>query len=163
MVPTMDPASVILTSCPHCAAQMPDTAAFCPGCGRPMRTETRAEGKVGALPVTIVSALAYFTFIPAIIFLILDPYNKNRIVRFHSVQCLSFWVAGILAAIALKLASLILFIIPVLGPLLVTLLDVVVAIAAVVLWLVLVVKAFQGEMFKLPVLGDLAEHYAPPI
>jgi uncharacterized membrane protein len=29
-----------------------------------------------------------------------------------------------------------------------------------VLWLVLVVKAFQGEMFLLPVLGDLAEHQA---
>ena len=128
-----------------------------------MRTEPRAQGKVGALPVTIVAALAYLTFIPAIVFLILDPYNKNRVVRFHSVQCLAFWISGILAAIVLKLASLILFIIPVLGPLLVTLLDVVVALAAVVLWLVLVVKAFQGEMFKLPILGDLAEHYAPPI
>ena len=128
-----------------------------------MRTEARAQGKVGALPVTIVGALAYLTFLPAIIFLIRDPYNENRFVRFHSVQCLLFWGAVIPVAIALKLAGLVLFVIPVLGPLLVTLLDVVVVLAAVVLWLVLMVKAFQGEMFKLPLLGDLAEHYAPPI
>jgi uncharacterized membrane protein len=49
-----------------------------------------------------------------------------------------------------------LFIIPVLGPLLVLLVSMVVVLAAVVIWLVLVVKAFQGEMFKLPWLGDFA-------
>jgi len=54
----------------------------------------------------------------------------------------------------------VLFIIPVLGPLLVLLVSTVVALAVVVIWLVLVVKAFQGEMFKLPLLGDFAEQYA---
>jgi len=77
-------------------------------------------------------------------------------VRFHSIQCLLLCGAGILFAIALKLASVVLFIIPVLGPLLVWLVSVVVGLAIVVIWLVLVVKAFQGEMFKLPLLGDFA-------
>jgi uncharacterized membrane protein len=163
MVPTMDPATALPLSCPHCAAEMPDTAAFCPGCGRPMRAEPRAQGKAGLLTEPIAGGLAYLTFLPAILFLLLDPYNENRFVRFHSVQCLAFWGTGILAAIVLKLAGLLLFMIPVLGPLFVTLLDVVVALAAVVIWLVLVVKAFQGETFKLPILGALAEHYAPPI
>jgi len=182
---SVDTKTAPLMSCPHCAAQMPATAAFCPGCGRPMRgqstpgqsmpdqsvpadsmpgesteTEPRAQGRVGALPENIAGVLAYFTFIPAVVFLALDPYNKNRFVRFHSVQCLLLWLASGLFAIALKLASVVLFIIPVLGPLLVYLVSTVVALAAVVIWMVLVVKAFQGEMFKLPLLGDFAAQQA---
>ncbi len=162
MVPTMDSTNVPLASCPHCAAQMPETAAFCPGCGRPMYAETRAHGKVGPLPESFAGALAYLTFIPAIIFLLLDPYRKNRFVRFHSVQCLLLWGAGILVSIAVKLAGVVLFLVPVVGPLLVVLLSTVVGLAAFVIWLVLVVKAFQGEMFKLPLLGDFALQWVGP-
>jgi uncharacterized membrane protein len=168
MVPTMDStdipndaaANVPLTSCPHCAAQMPETAVFCPGCGRSMKIEKPARGKVGAFPENIAGTLAYFTFIPAIVFLLVDPYKGNRFVRFHSLQCLLLCGATILAAIALKLASVVLFIVPVLGPLLMVLVSIVVALAAAVIWLVLVVKAFQGVTFRLPVLGDFAAHYA---
>jgi uncharacterized membrane protein len=171
----MDEPNVPLTSCPHCAAQMPETAAFCPGCGQsmvgqstvsqpmvsqPTLRETRAQGTVGAFRENIAGALAYLSFIPAVIFLALDPYKKDHFVRFHSVQCLLLWGATIALAIALKLASVVLFIIPVLGPLLVLLVSMVVALALVVIWLVLVIKAFQGEMFKLPILGELAEQYA---
>src|ERR1700686_2403706 len=160
MVRTMDQTNVPLTSCQHCAAQMPDAAAFCPGCGRPMQTAARAQGKVGVLLEPIAGALAYFTFIPAIVFLVLEPYKKNRFVRFHSMQCLLLWGAGIPLAIALKLAGLLLFIIPVLGPLLVVLVSAVVGLGAVVIWLVLVVKACQGHTFKLPLLGDFAARRA---
>jgi len=160
MVTTMDPTNVPLTSCPHCAAQMPETAVFCPGCGLPLQTETHAQGKVGPFPENVVGALAYLTFIPAIVFLLVEPYSKNRFVRFHSVQCLLLGGAAILLAIALKLASVVLFIIPVLGPLLVVLVSTVVALAVIVIWLVLLIKAFQGEMFKLPLLGDIAGQQA---
>ena len=120
----------------------------------------RAQGKVGFLPEKIAGALAYLTFIPAIVFLTIEPYKKNRFARFHSVQCLLFWAAGVLVALALKVAGLLLFIIPVVGPLFVVLVLVVAGFAAVAVWLVLVVKALQGEMFKLPVLGDYAEQQA---
>jgi uncharacterized membrane protein len=164
-----------LTSCPHCAAKMPVTAAFCPGCGRsvpaqpapvqplpvqPTPAEVRAQGRVGVLPESIAGALAYLTFVPAVLFLVLEPYSKNRFVRFHSVQCLLLWGASVLFAIALKLASVVLFIIPVLGPLLVWLVATVVVLAAGVIWVVLLVKALQGEMFKLPLLGDFAAQRA---
>ena len=156
----MDETPIPLISCPHCAAQMPATAAYCPGCGRSMAEEqlatTRARGRVGLLTENIAGALAYVTFIPAIVFLVLDPYKTNRFVRFHSIQCLLLWGAGILLAIALKLASVVLFIIPVAGPLLVLVVSTVVALGIFVIWLVLVVKAFQGEMFQLPLLGEFA-------
>src|SRR5579863_6376776 len=157
--------------CPECAAQMPADAAFCPGCGRPMRPETRtetsvlqpqmsAQGKVGRLPVNLAGALAYFSFVPAIVFLFVDPYRKNRFVRFHAIQCLLFSGAVLVLGAALRLAGLVVFLIPVLGPLVVALVYVVVGLAAVLLWVVLVVKAFQGELFKLPVLGDFAERHS---
>jgi uncharacterized membrane protein len=122
--------------------------------------EPRAHGTVGALPENLAGVLAYLTFLPAIVFLIAAPYSKNRFVRFHSLQCLLLWGAGVLFAIALKLASVILLIIPVLGPLLVTLVGAVIVLAGLLIWLVLVIKAFQGEMFRLPVLGDLAAQYS---
>ena len=103
MVPTMDstntptnlPANIPLTSCPHCAAQMPNTAGFCPGCGRPMQTETRAHGTVGILPENIAGGVAYVTFIPAIVFLLLEPYKENRFVRFLSLIRIKLWVLRI--------------------------------------------------------------------
>lgn len=159
----MDPTTVPLTSCPECSAQMPEAAAFCPGCGRAMHKQVRALGSVGVLPEHIGGALAYFTFIPAILFLVLEPYKKNRFLRFHSLQCLLLWGAAILIGIALKLASVVLFIVPVLGPLLVWVVAAVVVLAVIVIWLVLVVKAFQGEMFQLPMLGDFAAQYANSI
>jgi len=120
----------------------------------------RAAGKIGFLPEAVAGALAYLTFIPAIIFLFREPYNQNRFVRFHSVQCLLWWVAGLATAAALRLIGIVLFMIPVAGPLLASLIWVVVGLAAFIIWLVLIVKALQGEMFKLPVLGDFAEQRA---
>jgi uncharacterized membrane protein len=153
-------ANLLTISCPHCAAQMPETAAFCPGCGRPLPVATRAEGRVGAFPESIAGALAYITFIPAIAFLLIEPYKQNRFARFHSIQCLGLWVVAVVMAVVLKVLGLVLFIIPVLGHLLAVLISVVVGLACVVVWLVLVVKALQGEMFKLPVLGDFSEQRA---
>ncbi len=140
---------------------MPETAAFCPGCGRPIQTAARVHGRVGVFPENIAGALAYFTFIPAIVFLFLAPYNTNRFVRFHSLQCLFLWAALVLTAIALKIVSLVLLFIPVLGHLLVVLLSMVLGLGAVMVWLILIVKALQGEAFKLPVLGEFAEQMAP--
>jgi len=147
-------------SCPHCAAAMPETAAFCPGCGRPMQTTARPHSRVGIFPENIAGAVAYFTFIPAIVFLFLSPYNTNRFLRFHSFQCLFLWIALVLTGTALKIIGLVLLIIPVLGHLLVVLLSMVLGLAAVLIWLVLIVKASQGEAFKLPMLGDFAEQQA---
>jgi uncharacterized membrane protein len=128
-----------------------------------MQILPRAEGKVGALPVNIAGAIAYLTFIPAIVFLARSPYNKNRFVRFHSVQCLLLCLTAISIAALLRLAALLLVLIPTVGPLLLTLISVVSALAFIVIWAVLVIKALQGETFELPLLGDLADRYADPL
>jgi uncharacterized membrane protein len=138
---------------------MPESAAFCPGCGRSMDA-ARAHGRVGAFPENIAGAIAYITFIPSILFLVIAPYRTNRFVRFHCFQCLFLWAAIVLLGIAVKVLGFVLLIIPVLGHLLVVLMSMVLGLAAVVVWLVLVVKALQGEVFKLPVLGEFADELA---
>jgi|SRR5208282_2380619 uncharacterized membrane protein len=151
-----DPPGDEVSLCPNCAAQMPETSAFCPACGRSIEPPPRGEGSVGIFRENFAGALAYFTFIPAVLFLVLEPYKRNRFVRFHSAQCLLVWAGATLAAVFL-------YAIPVAGPLFVVLIAVVAALFGMVMWLVLLVKALQGEMFKLPLLGDIAEKHASAI
>jgi uncharacterized membrane protein len=146
--------------CPECAAEMPDDDAFCPGCGRTMRPPERAHGTVGGLPETLAGALAYFLVIPAIVFLLVQPYSKNRFVRFHSFQCLGLCLLAIVIGGALRLSGILLAFIPAVGHLLVALFTMLVSLAFFVVWVVLVVKALQGAMFKLPLVGDFAETQA---
>ena len=119
-----------------------------------------ASKQLGILRENLAGALAYITFLPAVVFLLLDPYRRNPFVRFHSVQCLLFWLASVIVAVLLRLAVRVLLFIPVVGPLLALLLVVIVALASVFTWIVLLVKAFQGERFGLPLIGNLAERYA---
>jgi uncharacterized membrane protein len=60
------------------------------------------------------------------------------------------------------LLGMLLLMLPVVGYLLYVLISIVIVLAAFLIWLVLVVKAIQGEMFKLPFLGKLAEQQANP-
>lgn len=119
-------------------------------------------GKVGALPKNIAGALAYFTLVPAIVFLLVDPYRKSRFVRFHAVQCLLVWLVGAVVALALRVLGMAVFLIPVLGPLLVVIASAAIMLAAFLLWLVLIIKALQGEMFGLPWLGPVARQHSDP-
>jgi uncharacterized membrane protein len=67
-------------------------------------------------------------------------------------------LAAVVIGAILRISGVVLFIIPVLGPLLVSLVSMVVSLAFLILWIVLIVKALQGEMFKIPLVGDFAEH-----
>jgi uncharacterized membrane protein len=123
-------------------------------------TATRAQGTVGIFSERIAGALAYLSFVPAIIFLFVEPYKSNRFVRFHSWQCLMFCGATVVGAAILRLATLVFSIIPVVGPLILVVVVVSAILAVVFLWLVSVVKALQGEMFEIPLIGGFARQYA---
>ena len=148
-------------SCPRCGIQMPDNTAFCPGCG--WNTAQPVIGTTGGIRDNIAAALAYVTFIPAIVFLVVAPFKRNRFIRFHSFQSIFLTIAAVVASLALKLVFLVLSLIPLLGHLLLLLISVIVFLGCVVLWLVLVVKALQGDLFKLPFLGDAAEKQASKV
>jgi uncharacterized membrane protein len=140
--------------CVHCGRSMPDTAGYCPNCGRPApQTVQSASAGVSAVaqPATglsdnVAGMLAYFTFIPALLFLLVDPYNRRPFVRFHSFQSLFL-------SLAFTLLWWVFTLIPIIGLLFLFLL----LLGAVITWIVLMIKAYGGERFKLPVIGDLAE------
>ncbi len=101
------------------------------------------------------SGLAYVTIIPAIIFLLVPPYNKNSTVRFHAWQSIFLAIAWVAADIVL----IILGRMPFIG-LINLLLWPVVALGFFILWVIVLIKAFNGQKFKIPFIGDLAEKQA---
>jgi uncharacterized membrane protein len=114
-------------------------------------------GAPGFLPDNVAAALAYLTPLPAILFLRVKPFKRNHFVRFHSFQSIFLTLAGLAVAMVVRVLFWLLSLIPRVGYLLASLVVLLVVLAWVILWLVIVVKAFQHELFKLPVIGNLAE------
>ena len=141
--------------CSTCGAQIPDgtiTCAACAGRAAAAGAPAAATASAGGLTDNVAGMLAYITIIPAIIFLVMEPYNKNRFVRFHSFQCLFFCVALIVIQIGLSILAVVPFM-----ALLTIPLHFLVAIGALAIWVILLLKANGGQMYKLPFIGDLAE------
>jgi uncharacterized membrane protein len=105
----------------------------------------------------LIAALAYVTFIPAIVLVLIEPFKRNRFVRFHAFQSIYLTGATILVAIAMRILYSVLTVIPVVGYLLAWLVIPVTLLGWGILWVVLLVKALQGQTFKLPLIGNLAE------
>ena len=104
---------------------------------------------IGGLTENTVAALSYITFIPAIIFLVMEPYNRSKFVRFHAFQCIVFSVTAFVL-------HLVLMFIPIIGWIMSALLSLV----FLVLWIMCILKALKGEWYKLPVVGDFAMEQA---
>lgn len=147
--------------CSYCSAEMPEISAFCPGCGRSV-TPVGGDRPVFAarLRDSLLGTLAYVAVVPAIVFLAVPRLGSGRFVRFHSWQSILFAVASALAALATRLLFFVLSVIPFGGFLLAWLSIGLVALAIVILWGVLALKAALGEAFELPWLGPLAAHLA---
>ena len=100
----------------------------------------------GGLSVNAASALCYLLgFITGVLFLLIEPYSRNRLVRFHAFQSIFSHAAVILIWFLLGRMRI-------LWPL--------VWLASVGLWLYLMVSAWQGRKVVLPVVGRLAEQQA---
>ena len=148
--------------CNMCGAQIADGTTTCAACaGRiPAAPAATATAPATGMADNVAGMLAYITIIPAIIFLVMEPYNRNRFVRFHAWQNIFLHLAWIACWIALAILSMVLAFIPILGHLLMFLLWMALGLGIFVAWIVLLIKANQGQMYKLPVIGDLAEKQA---
>jgi uncharacterized membrane protein len=98
----------------------------------------------------VAGALAYVTVIPAIVFLVMDQYNKRPFVRFNAFQCICLAVCWIIG-------SFICGIIPILGWFVLLPLFGLTMLITVVLC---IVKAYSGVKFKVPIVGNYAEKFA---
>jgi uncharacterized membrane protein len=163
--------------------------AFCASCGAPMEGRFCAKcgamagaaapvpppagpasGPVGAQPAPAVSAgmsdnvasgLCYALLVlTGILFLVLEPYNKNRNIRFHAFQSIFLGLAWFAASVTVTIISFVLgAVLGVLG-FLFSLLHLVVWLGFVILWIAMIVMALQGKKVVLPVIGALAQKQA---
>jgi uncharacterized membrane protein len=130
-------------NCPHCVTEMPANAAFCPGCGWSMTPLPPAQ--------RAAASVAYFTFVPAAVILFLPAFRNNRFVRFHAWQSVLLWGVFFVLTIAA------LFVSNVAAAMVFLLFGILISLAMLFLWIVLTLKAWQGERFELPLFGRLAE------
>jgi uncharacterized membrane protein len=138
--------------CPSCNTETGSNSTFCPHCG----ANTMTGASAAAIPVTqsglsdnAAAAIAYITIIPAIIFLVMEPYNRSSFIRFHSWQSIFL---GVTAAVV----HTILAVIPIIGWILLL----PVSLAFLALWIFVIIKASKGERYKLPFIGNFAEQQA---
>jgi uncharacterized membrane protein len=97
------------------------------------------------MKANVAAVLSYLLgFITGIIFYLIE--KENKFVRFHAMQ--SMVTFG-----ALWVLSIAVWVIPFIGGLLAPL----IYILEFILWIILMIKAYQGEYFKLPIAGDIAE------
>ena len=117
-------------------------------------SDVNASGaNVSGLSDNAAGGLSYVTIIPAIVFLVVDPYKKSSFVRFHAWQSIFFYVAW---AVVHILVTVVQNLVPTVVFLTLTLWQLV-DLAFFVVLVIAFVSAFNGKRFMLPVLGGLAE------
>src|ERR1700722_3438253 len=112
--------------CPNCGAET--TGRFCAKCGSPVAADAGntppstppppppPSFAAPGLSDNVAAALCYLiTILSGVLFLVLEPYNRNRTIRFHAYQSIFFGVALIVAFVVANLISLILLPIPFAG------------------------------------------------
>ena len=145
--------------CPKCGTENPEYAKFCTKCGAELVPPTGgsetpatppAQTSIGLQP-NIAGLLCYVAgWITGIIFLVIE--KKSQFVRFHAWQ-------SIMTFAALNVAYLIFFRIPVIG----WVITWIISILSFVLWIILIIQAGTGKMWKLPLVGDWAERQASKV
>lgn len=108
--------------------------------------ETQEKNKTSSgLEENVAGLLCYVVgFVTGIIFLLIE--KESHFVRFHALQ-------SIIVFAALFVLNIVLGFIPFLGWALTMLL----APLSLALWIVLMIQAYQGKLFKLPIIGDITE------
>lgn len=106
----------------------------------------------------VAGLLCYIAgLVTGILFLVLEPYNRNKFVRFHAFQSIFLHVAWIGLWIVTSILDAIL---PWGLGFIVTLLQLGLWLGGLALWIYSMIKAYNNEKFKVPVIGDIAEQQA---
>lgn len=142
--------------CSGCGAQMADGATICAACGKGQSVGGGAAAAPAAtsqgstLNDNVAGAISYFAII-AVVFLLIEPFNKNKVVRFHAFQSIFLWLAGVVLQVVMIVTVVLAFFVPL------------VWLATLIAAIVCAVKAYQGQKFVLPVIGPIAQKQADAV
>jgi len=145
--------------CSKCGGNVNEGAAFCPACGAAMGGGPAPGPPVVGISSNLAGLLTYIPFVGwviAVVFLVTEPYKKDRFVRFHAFQSIFFSIACFVIYRALGLILLSTWWIG-FGTLWLWSL---VRLAILACWIFLMYKAYNNERFMLPVIGPLAAKQA---
>lgn len=144
--------------CSNCGAEV--EGRFCAKCGTPVGAAAPPPpGAAGpaSLPPPVaaglsdnaIGALCYLGLvITGILFLVLEPYSRNRVIRFHAFQAIFLNIAWIVVSVVIGIIRVGLFLSPV------------ISLAFIALWIYMIVTTYQGKTVVLPVIGPLAQKQA---
>ena len=121
--------------------------------GQPQKTSG------SGLEPNVASLLCYVcTLVTGIVFLVIEKENKE--VKFHACQAIILGVSSFVVEIGISILGAILGSIA--GPLgaIIAILSPIIWLTFLVFWIIAMVKAYQGEHYKIPFLGDIAEKQA---
>lgn len=144
--------------CGKCGSQVQDGAPFCPQCGAPVGVAAPVmPGPVAGsgLQENVAGLLCYVLgWLTGLIFLLID---KRPFVRFHAAQ--SIVVFGILFVIRLVITF------GFLGTGMYSfglwgIISLLVSLVTLAAWIILMIQAYQGKMFEVPVAANLAKSIA---
>jgi uncharacterized membrane protein len=154
--------------CPSCGSQV--DGRFCAKCGTPVAADPGTGATVpppavsvqaAGLQDNVAAALCYaLGLLTGILFLVLAPYNQNRLIRFHAFQSIFLHVALIVFYFVLSIIFGALINIPFLGAMLALTVWPLVGLACLILWIMLMYKAYNNQKWVLPFIGPLAEKQA---
>ncbi len=109
----------------------------------------------------LAGALAYsLGIITGILFLVLEPYRRDRFVRFHAMQSILYFVAAVAFSIAWRIMVGILMSISGWIALASVPIRLLISLAMFCLWLLLMYQAYSGREFGIPILGGIARKQA---
>lgn len=153
--------------CPSCGS--PVEGRFCAKCGASVQADSVPPGPASPAPSTasagldtnVAAALCYLLgFITGIIFLVIEPYNRNKTVRFHAFQSIFVSIGVFVISVAIGILAMMFYAISFWLGSLVGMLQLVLGLGFFILWLYLMWKAYQNDRVVLPVVGPLAEKQA---
>jgi uncharacterized membrane protein len=150
--------------CPSCGAAV--DGRFCAKCGTPLPANAQSttppyssQPASTGLTDNVASALCYaLGFITGILFLVLAPYNQNRLIRFHAFQSIFLHVAAFVLMFALRIVVFGMF--QFIGSFFGLFLMPLIWLGFLAVWIYMMVSAYQGKKIVLPVIGQLAEQQA---
>lgn len=141
--------------CAKCGAPAPDT----PGAPPPNSPPNTGPSRPFVLEENLVAALCYLIpVVSGVLFLFVEPWNRNKNVRFHAFQGIFFWVGVLAADVVIDI---------VFGGILggdgsvavLRLIWTLFRLGVLALWLVLMYRAYNRERWVMPVVGEMAQRF----